>query len=345
MLLASLAIAFLTGPQSAPPTEDGAGKVWDNLDVMRRMLVRQIGAKHDAISAAPKPADEAEVVTRDGKLVSRNKAGGGVGYVLPDNVPEKSAGDDSVAGEFLRTRNNSWLSFENAIGSESEYVPGLAAIFSLSVPVKVRVVTVEPKAPEAKKPAEAKNSDDEAWDKLARGGDDPVDRHVKTLLGQGGKGSDEPQRELKFDDAALKALKETVVDTVARFGGRVGLAHGERLAVVVKLQVGRIVNDGDDSPRKGEVHTGDNVVEYYDATGGRNPDSFGNAMVYANGRLGSVARRIVLQVSADDLRAFKSGDLDRDDLVKKMRLEEFTVPTGANAGNNPFNWTGSRGAR
>jgi hypothetical protein len=346
MLLASLAIAFLAGPQAAPPpAADGATKVWDNLDVMRRMLVRQIGAKRDLISAAPKPADDGEVVTtKDGKVLSVTRGGGAngsAGTTAPlDNLPEKL--DDSVAGNFMRTRYTNW--FENSIGSEAEYVPGLAAIFSVNVPVKVRIVTLDAVPPDVKKPSETKNADDEAWEKVARGTDDPVDRHVKSLLGQGGKGQDEPRRELKFDDAAVKALKETVADTVARFGSRVGLGHGERLAVVIKLQAGSVVGDGDEKPdeKRGEVIPDEPVNRF---------DTFGNPGVIRDGRIYSTftgnnnvtiaARRFVLQVSADDLRAFKAGELERDELFRKMRIEEFVVPNGTVIVGNPFGWSNS----
>jgi hypothetical protein len=343
MLLASLAIALLQGPPSAAPADDGAGKVWENLDVMRRMLVRQIGAKRDAISAAPRPADDVDVFTKDkeGRILSvgRNRDAGA------DNVPEKPT-DDTVTNSYLRLRNASW--FESSVASEAEYVPGLAAIFSVTVPVKVRLVTPEPKRGEAKKPAETKNADDEAWEKVARGGDDPVDRHVKSLLGQGGKAQDEPNRELKFDDAAVKTLKETVADTVARFGSRVGLGHGERLAVVVKLLAGSVVDEGDakTGAKKGEVADDEPANRF---------DNFGNPSVIRDGRLystftgnGSVtiaARRFVLQVSADDLRAFKAGDLERDELLRKMRIEEFVVPNNTIVVGNPFGWSNSRAAK
>jgi hypothetical protein len=349
MLLASLALAFLLGPQAAAAADDGPVKTWENVDVLRRMLVRQIGSKHDEISAAPRRDDDkdadgdAEVITsRDGRVVKTNRRPDG-GAGAPPNTPDKSM--DTVAGAFTRARNNTF--YESSLASNGSYAPGLGAIVSATVPVRVHLVTAEPKSADAKKPAETKSADDEAWERLARGEDGSVDRRVEMLLGPDGKAKERPRRELRYDDDAVKALKETVVDTVARFGGRLGLVHGERLAIVVTLSIGSLVRDEDGGeggekkgkPAKGEVVSGDAVLEqrsgvadymYFDAAAA-------NTLVF-DGRTAAVGRRFVLQVSGDDLRAHKSGDLDRDELVRKIRIEEFTLPASSSNGSNRLDW-------
>jgi hypothetical protein len=313
---------------------------------MRRMLVRQIAAKRDAISAAPRKGDDDDgevTVTRDGRLASVNRRSDS-GAGAPDNTPDKPA-TDTVADTFTRARNYSY--YESTLGSSDEYAPGLGAILSVTVPVKAHLVTTEPRSADARKPAETKSADDEAWDKVARGEDASVERRVKMLVGADGKEREETQRELRYDEAAVKALKETVVDTIARFGGRVGLGHGERLAVVVTLSAGSIVREGDGGGSgekkgkavKGEAAAGDGTVEgrsgvadfmYFN-------DAGSNALMFG-GRTMVPGRRIVFQVSGDDLRALRNGDLERDDLVRKTRIEEFAVPGASRAASNSLNW-------
>jgi hypothetical protein len=353
MLLASLALAFLTTPQAAPAADDGPVKTWENVDVMRRMLVRQIGAKHDAISVAPKKSDDGDedtvVTTRDGKVTSAHRR--------PDdgstaeNTPDKPV--ETVAGAFTRARNFTY--YESSLPSNAEYAPGLGAIVSVTVPVRVRLVTPEPKSADAKKPAETRNADDEAWEKLARGDDGRVDRRLNQLLGADGKSKDEPQRELRYEEAAVKALKETVVDTVARFGGRLGLSRGERLAVVVTLSAGGVVREEDEGSggdKKGgsgkrEAAVDESFLKDFGipAVGDRSSggdyflrtDLAGNVLTLDR-RTTLSGRRLVFQVSGDDLRAHKAGDLERDELARKMRIEEFTLPAGSSLGSNRFDW-------
>lgn len=336
MLLASLAFAFLTAPQTPPAENDGPVKTWENLDVLRRMLVRQIGAKHDAISAAPRHRDDGDgdgdldvFSTRDGKVTSAAHVtdSGGETTDKPSDQPRS----DSLANTFTRVRYQNW--YEATLGSDAEYAPGLGAIIGVTVPVKVRLVTAEPKTADAKKPAETKNADDEAWERLARG-DDSLDRRVKQLIGADGKLKDEPRREFRYEDAAVKALKETVVDTISRFGSRLGLAHGERLAVVVTLSAGSVVREGDGgNEKKNEPVVSDDgpTTIYFDGRGD-------NRLLY-EGRIALAGRRFVLQVSGDDLRAHRGGDLDRDELLRKMRIEEFTLPASSTAGSSNYSWS------
>ena len=348
MLLASLALAFLIGPQAAPAADDGPVKTWENVDVLRRMLVHQIGAKHDAISSAPKKGEEKEaegdldVFTRDGKVVSRgHRFESGAGTA--DNTPDKPM--ETVAGAFTRARNYTY--YESSLASNGSFAPGLGAIVSVTVPVRVRLVTAEPKSADAKKPAETKSADDEAWERLARGEEGNVDRRVEMLLGADGKGKERPRQELRYDDAAVKALKETVIDTLARFGGRLGLAHGERLAIVVTLSVGSIVRDEDGGeggekkgkPAKGDVVAGETMVEYPSANVDftYRGDVVSNSMVL-DSRTTAPGRRYVLQVSGDDLRAHQAGELERNDLVRKIRIEEYTLPASSSSGSNRLDW-------
>jgi hypothetical protein len=317
MLLASLALAFLVSPQAQPkePKEskeevarkekEEVAKVWDNLGVMRRLLSRQIGAHRDRICSNPPPKGEdgdarADVVTKNGD------------------------GDETVARSYLDARN--LTIFDSSISADAEYAPGLAAVFSLTVPVKVEVVESEPSKDDARKPSESKNADDEAWDKLARGDEVSWEAPTRTLTSKGGKTRNEPHRELRYDDAAVKALKETLFDTLARFGSKLGCGHGERIVVVARLTTGGVVNaptaKGGDAPT--EVTTlGDPFVW----RGNRYP----SMALYGTGGSAST-RRIVIQMSADDVRAFKNGDLERDELLKKTRIDDFNsaaAPGGA----------------
>jgi hypothetical protein len=319
MLLASLALAFLVSPQAQPkePKEtkeevarkekEEVAKVWDNLGVMRRLLTRQIGAHRDRICSNPAPKGED-------------------GDARVDVVTKNGDGDESVARSYVDARN--LTIFDSSIATDAEYAPGLAAVFSLTVPVKVELVESEPSKDDARKPSESKNADDEAWDKLARGDESVIDADARALrlLSRGGKAHNEPHRELRYDDAAVKALKETLFDTLARFGSKLGCGHGERIVVVARLTTGGVVNapaaKGGDAPT--EVTT---LGDPFAWRGNRYP----SMALYGTGSSAST-RRIVIQMSADDVRAFKNGDLERDELLKKTRIDDFNsaaAPGGA----------------
>jgi hypothetical protein len=327
MLLASLALAFLVSPQAQPkePREskedvakkEEVAKVWDNLGVMRRLLSRQIGAHRDRICSNPAPKGEdgdarADVMTKNGD------------------------GDESVARSYLDARNFTFV--DASIATDAEYVPGLAAVFSLTVPVKVELVESEPSKDDARKPSETKNSDDEAWDKLARGDEAAFDADTRSqlLFSRGGKSRNEPHRVLRFDDAAVKALKETLVDTLARFGSKLGCGHGERIVVVARLTTGGVVNapaaKGGDAPT--EVTT---LGDPFLWRGNRYPST----SVYGAASSAST-RRIVIQMSADDVRAFKNGDLDRDELLKKTRIDDFNAAAAPGGATVNTTWGSAR---
>ncbi len=310
MLLASLALALLAVPQTAVKESKGddTPKVWDNLGVMRRVLVRQIEARRDKIWTNPAPKGE----DGDGRA----------------DVGKGADGDESVAKAFLDARTlSSFSSFDGSLSTDAEYVPGLAAVFSLSVPVKVELVETEPSKDDGRKPSETKNADDEAWDRVARGEDGGWENQIRVLGGKGVKARNEPHREFRYDDAAVKALKETLFDTVARFGSKLGCAHGERIVVVARLSAGSVVNapaaKGDIPEAKGAADNDVWRANRYGQT----------AVLYnaLNGAAPGQVRRLVMQVSADDVRAFKNGDLERDELLKKTRFDEFNsaaAPTG-----------------
>ena len=323
MLLASLALAFLVSPQAQPkePKEtkeevarkekEEVAKVWNNLGVMHRMLSRQIGARRDRISSNPTPKDE------DGDAVHA------------DVVTTNQDGEQTVARAYLDARNLTIL--DSSITTDAEYVPGLAAVFSLTVPVKVELVESEPAKDDARKPSETKNSDDEAWDKLARGDEVAWESPMRALSGKGGKARNEPRRELRYDDAAVKALKETLFDTLARFGGRLGCGHGEKIVVVARLTTGGLVNapvaKGGDAPTEVTTLGDPNLWR-----GNRYAQSNLLSTALHGGAASSATRRIVIQLSADDVRAYKNGELERDELLKKTRFDDFNTsaaPSGA----------------
>jgi hypothetical protein len=299
MLLASLALALFAFPQTAPKESktDDAPKVWENLGVMRRMLARQLAAHREKISTNPAP--KAEERDGDGRVDGAKGADG----------------DESVARSYLERVSYA----DGSLGSDAEYVPGLAAVFSVSVPVKVQIVETEPAKDEGRKPSETKNADDEAWDRVARGDEVSWDLTMRALSGKNVKAQSEPQRELRYDDAAVKALKETLFDTVARFGSKLGCGHGERIVVVARLTAGNVVNAGANKGDVVELRNG-NELDYF-RSGNGGPQ---NVYTVASNRM-ATTRRVVMQVSADDVRAFKSGDLDRDELLKKTRFDEFNT--------------------
>jgi len=284
--------------------------VWDNLGVMRRMLSRQIVARRDRISSNPVPKGDDDEATR------------------ADVVTTGSDGEQTVTRSYLDAR--SFTILDSSIATDAEYVPGLAAVFSLSVPVKVELVQSDPAKDDARKPSETKNADDEAWDKLARGDEVSWESPMRTLSGKGGKARNEPHRELRFDDAAVKALKETLVDTVARFGSRLGCGHGERIVVVARLTTGSVVNapaaKGGDAPTEVTTLGDPNLWR-----GSRSSTVPLTSALYGAAAATST-RRIVIQMSADDVRAFKNGELERDELLKKTRIDDFNAaaaPGGA----------------
>jgi len=320
MLLPSLMLALALAPQDrAESKSDDLRERFENVDTMRRMLVQQIQDHRDAISRVPRAADD----EADGKD-DRGRAAG-----------------NTLADTFVRTRNN--YVFDAPIGSDSNYVPGLAAIFNVDVPIKVRIVDIEPDKDEAKKPAETRSGDDEAWEKVANA-------HGTNAAGfwgqvtKEGKRDETPRQVLRFDPAALKALKETLVDTVARFGGRIGLAHGERIAVVAKLTSGQLIRDeSGEETREDRARAANGLVDSGGASYVTDPNS--NRLLWALSRGGAsttLARRLILQASADDLRAYRDGDLGRDELLRKIRIDEYDLPARGQLGVSDYSAGGAR---
>jgi hypothetical protein len=318
-MLAHCLLPFLISqaPEAAKPAEapPEAPKAYAHLDTMSRMLQKRIEEKREELLGARDAAN-----ARASRL-------GTVG---------QGADSGSVTNDLLRY---AW-STPSVTTSNSDYVPGLAAIFSLRVPVRTEWVEEEKQGEtETPKPA-SRSDDDEAWDEVAR----PT---VNTSLAQGlstWRGSRNLElaakggRKSRLSPAAVDALKKTVLDTIWRFGARLELERGERLAVVVEVQgAGRpgAALHGDNRTREGVGSADDGWSASDDgAPGGGGASELPGFGVLNGGSLalgdyvsGTTAPglRIVIQVAAEDLKAYRDGELDREDLPKKTRLRSFPI--------------------
>jgi len=289
-LLFALALAAQEPAAPAAPPAPYA-----QLETMRRMLHRQIESRRGAILGAPD--------ARASRRATSFRPD-------PSRVTLRAGEYGPVTDALLDVYATAAIS-----RSQAEYVPGLAAIFSLKVPVRTEWAD-DPKPEDAGTPAAAASSDDEAWEAVARGEAKGDGRGyvgwVQSLSSQ--RPRDRAARRLRFNAEAIDALRSTILDTMWRFGHRLELGRGERLAVVVEVEAApraRTAVSYSDAPVDPAGATFDpatlpSVTDF---------DGAGDLDLFLAGAPGAVAPppfRLVFQVSADDLTARRSAAPGQD---------------------------------
>jgi hypothetical protein len=259
-------------------------------------------------------------------------------------------------------------------GGHADYVPGLAAVFGLTVQLRTEWVeeSKEEKDESEVPSAPKKSKDDEDWEALSqpevswlRYREFLGTRTTKDLVGR----MLMPRRR-RFAPSAVDALEKTLLDTIWRFGHRLELARGERMALVVRVQAPPRAGLGarnwlHDSGRSllkagkanaaytellgvagsggGSTGTGVPAGGAQDEGGGQEAGRGGTGVAAGGVQYGDYDSdgdldlyvaldgtavppapfRLVIQVSAEDLKAFRAGDLDREDLAKRTRVQTF----------------------
>jgi hypothetical protein len=308
----ALSLALVCQQPAATEMPPDVAKPFTQLETMRRMLTRKIEEKRVAI-VGDEAADE---------RAPENVAGLGGGNVTRDLM-------NSFGGQTV-------------VSSRADYIPGLAAIFDLTVNVRAELVEEEEK-PATEKPRASKNADDEVWEEVARS--DSEWRTLQSVLND--RNADKgPRKHFRFAPGSVDALKSTVMDTIWRFGNRLELERGERLAVVVEMRGGgryarNVYGTWPADPaapaNKGSAAP---ATDHAAASELLQLRTLGYAV---EGAGAPTAAHVVFQVSAEDLKAWRNGEIDRDDMAKRTRVQSFVAPTG---GATSYTWfNGARAPR
>lgn len=364
---AMLAITFCQAAD-APKTQPAATTPWQRVETMRRLLERKLGENAAAIGPqAPHPGSSAW--GRDPLFGAGARSGGGgladgtgggawpggglagsdsnsdatvgapgqAGDGAANSGPGVAAGDPNgrwagVAGLYGASIADQFYGAQNRfdLTSHAEFVPELGAVVSLTVPVRCEWLAPEPGAPAAAKREPALPTDAE-WE-AAASGQQPPSQLAEFLAGRRG-GADAAARRFKFADDALAALKRSVLETAWRFGGKLELGRGEKLAIVVQASPALDSNqalygwqpggfgDADSSPF-GMAGGPASTNRPFNATGGpaATPEELFKQLAWRTGPIVPPAvKRLIVVISAEDLRAYRAGDVDQSELGAACR--------------------------
>jgi len=285
-----------SGPARAAPPPTG----WQRVETLRMLLEQKLRDQAPAIG--PKPL-----------TLDRYGRGAQPGAAKEDPAPEQETGaNDRLPKMADRFNDGVWQNLLQAqsnfaVRGHGEFVPGLGAVLSFTVPVRCDFVpptdekTTDKKAPK-------KSDDDAEWDAVASGRQrTPTEDQwraaaMETLDARLPKGS------FVLSPDALAALKKCALDTAWRFGAKLELARGERLAIVVVAEPtpGAEQRFSGWYPQGGSYPTaGDGSVElpllYW---------SFGRGMAP---ELPPV-KRLVVVVTSEELKSYRAGDVDSGEL-------------------------------
>jgi hypothetical protein len=220
---------------------------------------------------------------------------------------------------------------EDGAGSvSSEYVPGVGALFSMSVAVRVEAVA-EP--PDAANGGEHRDLWEEARQHL--GNPEVFARSGSGLFGRAAVGSEEAAPvTYRFAEEALTSLEDVLLGAVAEYGHRLDLPAGEKVMVAVRLRTGAALGvmgstsegsgtSGESAPPWGARHE-----TPLDAAA-----SFATPYVDLHDGLYGVAgamglrvegpRRLVIQVPAADTVSFHERSLTLEKLVRNARVDRL----------------------
>ncbi|MEW6747573.1 MAG: hypothetical protein AB1486_32990 [Planctomycetota bacterium] len=314
-------LLLATGAGDQPDPRKGS---LEDMEILRRVLVSEVTSHLEAITGS--------------------SFYGALAGVRPD-----AAGDMSYWSA-LNTFN-AYLALNGVssdLSSRVEYIPGYGALLSLSVPVKTELVKT------AKETGEKAAVDEDAatWQRFAeetQGRRHALSNYYRALgfepdgtLSSRFFSTDASvgDAELRFSQQALDALRDTVIDTLLRFGHRVRLADGDALCVAVRLQrsarggsttaplPGEGAENLDELKRRADaLRAQDSMTPAQSAQqrseGSSDPAPKGALAALASGPPLRGPSRLVIQVSADVLRAVQANRLDREGAKARIRVDSF----------------------
>ncbi len=191
------------------------------------------------------------------------------------------------------------------VSSHVEFVPGLGTVVSAKVPVRCEFIAPEPGEPAEAAPAATLPADEE-WDAAAEGRK-PADTRSALAGYLGGRAAVAAPRRLRYATDALAAVKRTVLDAAWRFGGKLELARGERLAVVVEV---RPTTSRDQALLGSDPY----VNELFPADKSPATESPDQRLELLGRRFPQIVapapQRLIVVITAEDLKAFRAGDVE-----------------------------------
>lgn len=305
MFVQSLLLAGALGGEPSRVDDDRAPSPppFTTVETMRRLLVQKIGERSDEIRG---PAGAATV--------------GGTGE------PASGLGPSGVANRFLEgVYANVAAGGAAGVRADAVYVPGLAAVFAVEVPV--RVVAKPQPASEKPAAAESREDDDAEWEAVAGGEtSEPMRSYLRAWAGARGSVKTIARTSHAYSEESIAALRETVVDTLVRFARRLELESGERVAVVVTLTPAqaRFANAGaglyeavsSDSAWIGVGPTGAAGAGVSDSDG----DGFPDVLLAA---APPPATRYVFEIASEDLAAHAAGRIDVQRFAECVRVKRY----------------------
>jgi hypothetical protein len=249
---------------------------------------------------------------------------GEAGTASTGDEPSSSSGRSQSGSDFAGTSRNESNRFFSGFGqplptvadvfwraqrtldvtTHAEFVPGIGTIVSARVPVRCELVASE-SATSVETAPSATLPTDEEWEAAAEGREPAAGR------GMAGEwlrnAAPAPQRTLRYDDAALAAVKRTVLDAAWRFGGKLELARGERLAVVVEVRPAvtpaQLLRD--------EYSRQDSLTPFGDERAYELLKSAAQAAGPAGTPIATPAtKRLIVVMTAEDLKSFRAGDVE-----------------------------------
>ena len=319
LALPLLVFAFCQAAPPKPPTAAAQEipRPFARLETMRRMLQKRVEENRGEILGPSEPVTWTDDA---GRLRFR-----ALGRYL-NQGPVQDSGP--VTSDLIYNS----LTTASVSSSHAEYVPGLAAIFSLTVPV--RTEPVEPsKEEETEVPSPpTANEDDAAWESVERGETtvDPDRYYFGDLDARVVRQSRvwQAQTKLRFAPAAIEALQKTLIDTLWRFGNKLELERGERLAVVVEVQA------APRSPFSSLTPSGMSLNGGVTDSAGQ-PVNGAAIQYFAAPPILPASFRIVIQVSAEDLKAYREGNLDAASLATRTRVRTYAMAAMASTDVTP----------
>lgn len=261
------------------PRPDGAGQssrdVLRRLEVMRRVLVRSLNEARADIAAAGSNLDDSRRIAYRDAL--------GTAYA-----------DPLAASRY---------------GARVDYLPGYGAVFTLSVPVRVHLVTTRDAAA-AKEPADAADSLWEAMERESEIPETPASLFYewRSSATHAGEQDLKARATYEYDLKALQALKEGLAGPLARFAKRMALPDREWVGISVSL-----IPDFEDGAQAGWQRN--DPVRPGDGQGVL-------GLLLANNQSAQTrGHRLVLQIGSEELLKLAQQDAGAAEVVQKCEVD------------------------